>query len=82
METKILAARQQLKSTFGKSVGLKTEVLNNLFQVQATLFIPTTTGDYILSTGYSYFESFEEISSKAKEAMIDAIKNFNHELIK
>ena len=82
MENKISNARKELQPRFGTLVCFKTEILADVKQVQATIYITGPDGDEILSTGYSHFESVSDIPSKDKEAMVDAIKNYDPSLIK
>ena len=83
MENKIYAARQLLNKKYNRSICFTNEVLNETKQVQSRMYLPSADGDYILSTGYCYFGSEKtEISKKAKEAMIDAIMNYDPNLIK
>ena len=82
MENKISHARKVLQPKFGTLVCFKTEILEDVKQVQATIYITSPDGDNILSTGYSHFASVSDIPSTAKEAIIDAIMNYDPSLIK
>ena len=83
MENKIFTARQQIDGNYKDVVCFKTEVLKDVRQVQATIYLQHTNGEYIISTGYSFYgNTHSDIPAAAKRATIDAINNYNPSLIK
>lgn len=50
--------------------------------IKASLYYATSSGNLILSSGYSHIDDYVNISKHSENAIIDAIKNIDITLIK
>lgn len=50
--------------------------------IKASIYYSTSSGNLVLSSGYSHIDDYANISKHSENAIVDAIKNIDITLIK